>query len=85
LLQRVESQSCKNLTVDFRDVPYIDTSGLAVLVEILKAARTQGKSFHLSGLSERPRFLLERTRLLRLFDEVSEMPPGNHPSQENMP
>ncbi len=50
-------RSCQNLTVDFREVPYVDTSGLAVLVEILKAARTQGKTFHLSGLSERPRYL----------------------------
>jgi anti-sigma B factor antagonist len=83
LLQRLESPGCQNLTVDFREVPYIDTSGLAVMVEILKAARTRGKTFQLSGLSERPRFLLEATRLLHLFHEVSEMPPANHSSSEN--
>ena len=84
LLQRVESADCQNLTVDFREVPYVDTSGLAVMVEILKAARTRGKTFQLSGLSERPRFLLEATRLLHLFHEVSEMPRVNHPSSENL-
>jgi anti-sigma B factor antagonist len=83
LLQRLESPGCQNLTVDFREVPYIDTSGLAVMVEILKAARTHGKTFQLSGLSERPRFLLEATRLLHLFHEVSEMPRVNHSSSEN--
>jgi len=69
LLQRLESPSCQALTVDFCEVDYIDTSGLAMLVETLKAARTQGKTFHLSGLREGPRYLLETTRLLHLFDE----------------
>ena len=69
LLQRLEPPSCQALTVDFCEVDYIDTSGLAMLVETLKAARTQGKTFHLSGLRERPRYLLETTRLLHLFDE----------------
>jgi anti-anti-sigma factor len=56
--------------VDFFEVVYVDTSGLALLVEILKAARTQGKTFQVSGLRERPRYLLEATRLLHLFNEV---------------
>ena len=68
LLRQLESSSCRILTADFREVDYIDTSGLAVLVEILKAARTQGKAFRLSGLQERPRYLLEATRLLHLFE-----------------
>jgi anti-sigma B factor antagonist len=71
LLRQLQSSSCQILTVDFCEVDYIDTSGLALLVEILKAARTQGKAFHLSGLQERPRFLLEATRLLHLFHEES--------------
>jgi anti-sigma B factor antagonist len=70
LLQRLKSPGCQSLTVDFYDVAYIDTSGLAILVEILKAARTQGKTFRLSRLRERPRYVLETTRLLHLFEEV---------------
>jgi anti-anti-sigma regulatory factor len=42
-----------------------------VLLEVLRAARRLNKTFHLSGLRERPRYLLEATRLLHLFDEVS--------------
>jgi len=47
LLRRLESPKCEAVTVDFGDVVYVDTSGLAILVETLKAARTQGKTFHL--------------------------------------
>jgi anti-sigma B factor antagonist len=71
LLKRLQSPNCRSLTVDFCEVPYIDTSGLATLVEVLKSARASGKVFRLTGLQERPRFLLEETRLLHLFDEVS--------------
>ena len=42
------------------------TSGLAVLIEFLKAARQYSKRFQLSGLRERPRYLLEATRVLHV-------------------
>jgi len=71
LLQRLGTADCESLTVDFYEVAYVDTSGLAVLLEVLRAARRLNKTFHLSGLRERPRYVLEATRLLRLFDEVS--------------
>jgi anti-sigma B factor antagonist len=71
LLKQLASLSCRTLTIDFNEVAYVDTSGLAMLVEILKAARTQGKEFQLTGLKERPRYLLETTRLLRFFHEAN--------------
>jgi anti-sigma B factor antagonist len=70
LLRQLESSSCRILTVDFHEVAYVDTSGLALLVEILKAAKTQGKAFRLAGLQERPRYLLEATRILHLFESA---------------
>ena len=69
LLKRLDDPSCQCLTVDFLEVTYIDTSGLAILVETLRAARVRKKKFKLSRLQERPRYLLEVTRLLHLFDE----------------
>ena len=72
LLRHLESPTCQILTADFCEVAYVDTSGLAILVEVLKAARTRGKAFQLSRLQERPRYLLEATQLLHLFDEVRE-------------
>lgn len=70
LLQHLQSPACQSLTVDLFQVAYIDTSGLAILVEILRAAHTQGKAFRLSRIRERPRYLLEATRLLHLFEET---------------
>jgi anti-sigma B factor antagonist len=70
LLRRVQSPNCNTLTVDLYDVAYIDTSGLAMLMELLRAARLKGKELRLSGLRERPRYLLEATRLLHLFQQV---------------
>jgi anti-sigma B factor antagonist len=75
LLERLESTDCQGVAVDLYDVIYIDTSGLAMLVEVLRFARTQKKGFSLSGLRDRPRYLLEATRLLHLFHEVDRDPP----------
>ncbi|HEX4771186.1 MAG TPA: STAS domain-containing protein [Bryobacteraceae bacterium] len=74
LLEYVSLAECQNLTVDFAEVVYVDTSGLAVLVEALKAALLKKKTFHLSGLPERTRSLLERTGVLHLFNEVRDVP-----------
>ena len=71
LLQMLKAPVSRRLTLDFSEVDYIDTSGLAVLIEALRSARHLGKSLQLSGLSERPRYLLESSGLLRLFDEAS--------------
>ena len=70
MLRKLGSLGCPVFTVDLEEVTYMDTSGLAVLVEFLKAARQSSKRLQLSGLREKPRYLLEATRLLHLFEEV---------------
>jgi anti-sigma B factor antagonist len=72
LFERLQSPGSQCLIVDFGDVDYIDTSGLAILMETLKAARIANKSLQLARLQEQPRYLLEATRLLNLFDQVTE-------------
>jgi len=69
LLRMLTASHCRVLIVDFCEVAYIDTSGIAVLVQILKSAKQLGKNLQLSGLRERPRYLLASSGLLRLFDE----------------
>lgn len=66
----LRTPDCQSLEVSFCEVGYIDTSGLAVLIEVLKSARHLGKTLELSGLQERPRYLLETTGLLRFFDKA---------------
>jgi anti-sigma B factor antagonist len=70
LLQMLKVPDSRRLTLDFSEVDYIDTSGLAVLIEALRSATQLGKRLQLGGLRERPRYLLESTGLLRLFDEA---------------
>jgi anti-anti-sigma factor len=71
LLHRLRLPACRTLTIHSEGVVYIDVAGLATLLEILKAARLLGKQLLLNGLRERPRYLLEVTRLLHLFNAES--------------
>jgi anti-sigma B factor antagonist len=57
----------KNLTIDFTNVSYIDTSGLATLLEILAAAKEQCAQLTLSGLNERVRYLIDVNGLTAFF------------------
>jgi len=56
------------LTVDLSDAAYIDSSGLATLVEAARIARGQGTRLVLKGLKDQPRYLFEITNLERFFD-----------------
>jgi anti-sigma B factor antagonist len=56
------------LVVDLSDVSYMDTSGVATLLEAAGNARKQGTRLILSGLKDQPRFLFETAHLDRLFD-----------------
>jgi anti-sigma B factor antagonist len=49
-------------------VAYIDSSGVASLVEGLKASRESGSRFVLFGLSDSAREVLKISRLLKLFE-----------------
>lgn len=56
------------IVIDLTDVGYIDSSGLATLVEIFKKLRNAGGKFKLVGLSEKIKGLFEITKLDKLFD-----------------
>jgi anti-sigma B factor antagonist len=58
---------CKNLTIDLVQVSYIDTSGLATLVEILVTAKERCGQLTLSGLDEKVRYLLDVNGLTGFF------------------
>ncbi len=54
--------------VDLQQVHYIDSSGIASLVEGLQEAKKTDARFVLAGLNEAPRHVLELTRLLSVFE-----------------
>jgi len=68
LLQILDRESLSTLTIDLTAVTYIDLSGVATLVEALKISRRRKSLLQLRGLRDRPRYLLEVTGLIGLFE-----------------
>jgi anti-sigma B factor antagonist len=56
-----------NVIVDLSGVTYIDSSGVASLVEALQAAKNKGSRFSLAAVSEPTRRVLELARLDKVF------------------
>lgn len=55
------------LVIDLSDVPYMDSSGVATLVEALQNSRKQGSALVLCGLGEKVRSIFEIARLDTVF------------------
>ena len=68
MLGLLKEKRVPQLLVDMRGVRYIDSSGVASLVEGLKASRDLKSRFALFGLTKTTREVLELTRLLRVFE-----------------
>ncbi len=69
---RIELKACSDartpvLLIDFKRVGYIDSSGLAILIEYLKDAAKFGGKFALFGLEKKVATLFELVRLDQLF------------------
>lgn len=58
----------EKLVINLKDVSYVDSSGLATLVEILKGLRSYGGKLKLCNLSTKVKNLFEITKLEKLFD-----------------
>jgi anti-sigma B factor antagonist len=58
----------RQVVVDFSAVTYVDTSGLATLLEANRIARQQGTQLVLEGLHDQPRELLRASRIDHLLD-----------------
>ena len=56
------------LVVNMREVKYVDSSGIASLVEVLREARNKEKRLVLFGLNAAVRDVLQLTRLARIFE-----------------
>jgi anti-sigma B factor antagonist len=68
LIDQLREQRVSHLIVNMLDVPYVDSSGVASLVEGLKISRDLKSRFALYGLSRSARTVLELTHLLRIFE-----------------
>jgi anti-sigma B factor antagonist len=68
LLKEIRDDRTPRVVMNLSNVRYIDSSGVASLVEGLKAARDVGSRFILFGLSTSAREVLQLSRLLRIFE-----------------
>ena len=67
-VSRIFASGSKNIIVDLKDVRFIDSSGLGVLVSGFKNASSRQGSLKLSGLQTQVKSMFELTRLHRVFD-----------------
>ncbi len=68
ILELLQDRSGTKIVVNMEKVDYIDSSGIASLVEGLQVARRCKAKLCLAGLNEGPRYVLELTRLLDIFE-----------------
>jgi anti-sigma B factor antagonist len=68
LLEALRTQRAPIVMVNLTKVKYIDSSGVASLVEGLKISRELQSRFILYGLSHAAREVLELSRLIKVFE-----------------
>lgn len=74
----------RTLTLDFSDVDYINSSGIALIVMLLTEARGAHRTVHATGLTAHYRHIFEITRLsdhLTIDDDDGGGPNGDAPAR----
>jgi anti-sigma B factor antagonist len=66
-LEPLVAQKVKRILVDFSAVTYIDSSGLAVMIETLQRVQSYGGKFAMFGLRDSVRSIFEIARLDQIF------------------
>ena len=68
LLGEIKEKHTRKVFLNLKSVRYIDSSGIASLVEGLKASRDNGARMILYGLSPSVREVMELSRLQKIFE-----------------
>jgi anti-sigma B factor antagonist len=66
-LNAIIEKKPKQLVVDLSDVTYIDSAGLAALIQAMQKVEAYGGKFLLAGLQETVRSIFEISRLDQVF------------------
>jgi anti-sigma B factor antagonist len=67
LVEILKDKQAARLIINLTNVKYIDSAGVASLVEGLKLSREMKSGFALFGLQRSPRQVLELTHLVKVF------------------
>lgn len=71
LLRRLQALVClpiESLTLDLRDLAFLDSTGVSTLIEARRSAREHHVALRLVGLPDQARQVLDLTGVLELFD-----------------
>ena len=68
VLREIRESRTPRVVMNLSQVRYMDSSGVASLVEGLKASRDLGSRFILYGLSTSAREVLQLSRLIKVFE-----------------
>jgi anti-sigma B factor antagonist len=68
VLREIREIRASRVVMNLSQVRYIDSSGVASLIEGLKASRDLGSRFILTGLSTSAREVLQLSRLTKVFE-----------------
>lgn len=82
LLQARAAQRIPALLLDFTAVKYIDSSGLATLVEYYQSSRAYAGKIMVVGLSHRVRSIFELVRLNEVFPIYATVPQATQALQQ---
>ena len=66
--EKTIAKKAMKIVINLSGVSYIDSSGLATLVEMLKKTRSYGGKLRLSSLAPKVKSLFEITKLEKLFE-----------------
>jgi anti-sigma B factor antagonist len=70
-LNKFIAKKIQRITIDFSKITYIDSSGLAMLIEALKEIRLYGGSLELANFSPRIKNIFEIKKLDKLFTIIA--------------
>lgn len=70
--EKILVKKTPKIIINFSKVTYVDSSGLATLVEILKGMKGYGGRMRLTNLSPKIKSLFEITKLEKLFEIIAD-------------
>ncbi len=64
-IDALADSSVDHVTIDMRDVPFMDPSGLGLLVDVAKRMKMRGGAFRVDGIAGQPLRMLQQLKLTR--------------------
>lgn len=67
-LAKAREDFAKSFVLDLKKVAFVDSTGLGVLISLMRQLKEDGGHLRLTGLQDEVRSIFEITRLFRVFD-----------------